>query len=79
MIETTQLGSFTVNNAIPLPYLLDRKTAAAMISVSVRSIDYLIAEGRLKPRRIGGRVLIAREELLRFASEDRPKPMVPIM
>jgi excisionase family DNA binding protein len=60
------------------PYLLDRKRAAAVLSISVRSIDYLIAEGRLRARRIGGRVLIATDELRRFANSDRTEPIVPV-
>lgn len=35
--------------------LYDRKTAARMLSISVRSLDYLIAAKRLDTRRIGKR------------------------
>jgi hypothetical protein len=49
-----------------------------MLSVSVRSLDYLVTEGRLKTRKIGGRILVAHEELLRFARHDRSEPMVPV-
>ncbi|MBZ5543375.1 MAG: helix-turn-helix domain-containing protein [Acidobacteriia bacterium] len=40
-----------------------------MLSISVRKVDYLIADGRLKASRIDGRVLIHRDELARFASK----------
>lgn len=58
------------------PILLSRKQAAAFLSISLRSIDYLIGQGRLKTRRVGGRVLIPRHECERFASQDNPKPIV---
>ncbi|WP_396271449.1 helix-turn-helix domain-containing protein [Granulicella arctica] len=60
------------------PFLLDRKRAAGMLSISLRSTDYLIAKGRLRARRIGGRVLVPIEELRRFASSDRTDSIVPV-
>jgi excisionase family DNA binding protein len=53
----------------------DRKTAAMVLSISVRSLDYLAAEGSIRVRRLGGRVLITRKELERFAAEDRSEPL----
>ena len=53
--------------------LLDRKSAAAAISLSVRGLDYLIATGKIRVRRLGKRVLVPREELERFARRDTPK------
>jgi excisionase family DNA binding protein len=50
--------------------LYDRKTAAVALSISVRSLDYLISGGQLKTRRIGRKVLIHRSELKRFAQGD---------
>jgi hypothetical protein len=50
--------------------LYDRKSAARMLSISVRSLDYLIAAGGLKIRRIGTRILVTHEELVRFAGRD---------
>jgi len=38
--------------------LLSRREAAALLSISQRSLDYLIAENILPVRRIGSRVLI---------------------
>jgi excisionase family DNA binding protein len=60
-----------------MPYLLDRKRAAFLLSLSLRSIDYLIAEGRLRTRRIGGRILLPTADLMKFADSDRIKPIVP--
>lgn len=57
--------------------LLSRKEAAYTLSVSLRSVDYLIAEGRLKTRKIRGRILIPYDELVRFVRLDRMDPMVP--
>lgn len=50
--------------------LYDRKSAASMLSISVRALDYLIARQTVGVRRIGSRVLIPAAELLRVAGED---------
>lgn len=50
--------------------LFDRKAAAFALSISVRSLDYLIAGQQLKTRRIGKKVLVHRSELRRFAQGD---------
>jgi hypothetical protein len=49
--------------------LYDRKTAARMLSISVRSLDYIIAgKGGLDTRRIGRKVLVTHASLVRYAS-----------
>lgn len=48
--------------------LYDRKEAARQLSISVRSLDYLIAGKLLDTRRVGRKVLITRASLVRFAS-----------
>jgi hypothetical protein len=48
--------------------LYDRKTAALQLSISVRSLDYIISGKGLETRRIGRKVLITRASLLRYAS-----------
>jgi excisionase family DNA binding protein len=53
------------------PLLVSKKQAAAIPSISLRSVGYLIADGRLRIRRIGGRTLIPYDELQRFAKADR--------
>ena len=50
--------------------LYDRKSAAYALSVSLRSLDYLIANKQIKVRRIGVKVLIHVNELKRFAAAD---------
>jgi Helix-turn-helix domain len=50
--------------------LLSRREAAALLSISQRSLDYLIAGNILSVRRIGSRVLIPVEVLQRFVRAD---------
>jgi hypothetical protein len=54
--------------AMPSTRLLyDRKTAAHQLSISVRSLDYLVAGGQLETRRIGKKVLVTHASLVRFS------------
>ena len=55
--------------------LVGRQEAARMLSISQRSLDYLIANKQLTTRRIGTRVLIALTDLQRYARADHPKPL----
>jgi excisionase family DNA binding protein len=48
-------------------FLFSKKRAAEALSVSLRTIDYLIATKRLAVTRIGKRVLIPRKALEQFA------------
>ena len=52
--------------------LLDKKSAAAALSVSVRTLENLIQSKQLIPRRIGRRTLIPRAALESFARRDHP-------
>jgi hypothetical protein len=52
--------------------LYSRRDAAEALSLSIRSVDYLITTGRLSTRRVGGKLLIPAGTLRRFAREDRP-------
>jgi hypothetical protein len=63
--------------AAPPRLLYSRKESVYQLSLSIRAVDYLIASGRLKTRRIGGRILVAHDELIRFARADRMEPMTP--
>jgi len=38
--------------------LVSRKMAAEMLTISIRKVDYMIADGRLLTRKIDNRVLI---------------------
>ena len=53
--------------------LVGREEAAQILSISVRSVDYLLSNKRLNFRKIGGRVLIPVAELRRFARMDHPE------
>ena len=47
--------------------LFSRREAARALAISVRKLDYLISERKLKTTRIGRRCLVHRSELERFA------------
>jgi len=53
--------------------LYSRQDAAVALSVSLRSIDYLISDGKLTARRIGRKTLIPVTEIRRFARGDHPE------
>lgn len=55
--------------------LYDRKSAAVQLSISVRSLDYLIAQGKFNTRRIGKKILIPHADLVRFAKADHFGPV----
>ena len=59
--------------------LVGREEAAAMVSLSVRSIDYLIANKELPFRKIGTRTMIPVSELQRFVRMDHPKRICHLM
>jgi excisionase family DNA binding protein len=50
--------------------LYDRRTAAAQLSISPRTLDRLIAHKQIAVRRIGGRILVPYGELQKFARAD---------
>lgn len=49
------------------PLLVDRETAAGLLSISLRSIDYLISHGKLTAKKMGRRTLIPYDALTEFA------------
>lgn len=53
--------------------LYSRKDTARALSLSVRSIDYLIYTGRLPTRRVGGKILVPVSDIRRFARTDHPE------
>ena len=53
--------------------LVSRRETAAMLSISIRGVDYMIADGRLSTRRIANRVLIPTEEIRKFAQSNHPR------
>lgn len=55
--------------------LYDRKSAAHALSISVRSLDYLLSQRALRTRKLGKKVLIPAGELKRFAAADHFGPI----
>lgn len=68
-MKTTHIA-VVVNPTTLTKILVSRRDAAALMSVSQRAIDYLIADGRIASRRVGGRVLIPLRALEAFAAQD---------
>jgi hypothetical protein len=52
--------------------VFEHQEAAAKLSISQRSLDYLVATKALSVRRIGSRVLVPLQDLQRFAGADHP-------
>jgi excisionase family DNA binding protein len=55
--------------------LVTRTDAAKLLSLSLRSLDYLIARRELPARRVGRRVLIPRRALEDFALRDHVRAL----
>lgn len=53
--------------------LYDRREAARQLSISVRALDYLVANKKLSTRRIGKKVLVPHSELVRFSRGNHPE------
>ena len=52
---------------VPTKLFYDRKSAAYVLSVSVRALDYLIAQRQLTAQRLGRKIMLSHSELVRFA------------
>jgi hypothetical protein len=69
------------STVIPFPasrMLYSRIEAARQLSISVRSLDYILAAKQLDTRRIGRKILITHSSLVRFAQGnhyDSPKEL----
>jgi excisionase family DNA binding protein len=50
--------------------LYSRKESAYALTVSIRSLDLILASGEMKFRRVGRKVLIPRESLEQYAKRD---------
>jgi excisionase family DNA binding protein len=50
--------------------LYTKREAAQLLSISLRSLDYLITSEQLRTRRIGRRVLLHRDAIEQFARVD---------
>jgi excisionase family DNA binding protein len=57
--------------------LVSKREAAALLGLSIRTLENLLSLKELPARRIGRRCLIERQALVRFARRDhRTKPQV---
>ena len=50
--------------------LYDRKSAAFAISVSLRSLDYLISLKKINTIRLGSKVMISHDSLVKFSQAN---------
>ncbi len=57
--------------------LYTKRETAQLLSISLRSVDYLIFAQELPVRRIGRRVLVHREAIERFARRDHVSIRTP--
>lgn len=55
--------------------LVSQEESAQLLSISKRSLEYLVATRQLSTRRIGSRALIPIEEVRKFARFDHPERM----
>jgi hypothetical protein len=62
----------TPESGFPYKLLYSRKDAAAMISISVRALDYAIASKEILVRKMGNRTLVPFSSLKTFARGDHP-------
>jgi excisionase family DNA binding protein len=63
---------------VPIPKILFSKREAALaLSLSVRTIENLIARKELNARRVGRRTLITASSLVLFARRDHVSPSPP--
>ena len=53
---------------------VNRFEAARLLSISLRTLDSLLARGELRGRRVGRRIVFPLEELQRFLKRDHPLP-----
>jgi hypothetical protein len=64
------LTAAAASTELPTKILYDRKSAAYALSISVRSLDYLIANKRLNTLKMGSKVMIGHGELVKFSRQN---------
>ena len=60
------------------PFNYSKNEAATLIGISLRSLNYMISAGNCATRKIGGRVLIPRGEVIRIARADYNTTIRPV-
>jgi excisionase family DNA binding protein len=56
---------------------VSKKSAAEMLSISVRTLENLISAGELPAKRIGSRVVLSRRALKNFARRNHATTKIP--
>jgi hypothetical protein len=64
--------SASADTASTTKLLYDRKSAAYALSISVRSLDYLIANKKLETVRLGSKIMIGHGTLVKFSRANHP-------
>ena len=64
--------AYVAGSSFPAPQklLYDRKSAAYVLSISVRALDHLISQKQLNASRLGKKVMLAHNELARFSRSN---------
>ena len=71
MIQAVANKRTTDSDAGTVPKLLySRRDAAYALSISTRSLDYLVANKQIATRKLGKKVMFSAGELSRFARAD---------
>ncbi len=60
----------TPSNTPVQKLLYDRKSSAFALSISMRSLDYLLANKRLSTLKLGKKVMVSHGELVRFSRSN---------
>ncbi len=62
---------------IDCAFLYCRREAAGMLAISIRALDYLVADGRLKSQHMGRRRLIHHKEIERISRNGELRRLRP--
>lgn len=73
--RTFNREEFALSRVSQTRMLYSRREAARQLSISIRSLDYLIAGKAFQTRRLGKKILIPHSELVRFAGGSHYGPM----
>ncbi|MFL6435990.1 MAG: helix-turn-helix domain-containing protein [Terriglobales bacterium] len=70
IVEAANISAPLHTTEVQPKLLYSKAEAARMLSLSLRTIDYLIATGELTARRVGRRVLLSYNSLTLFTRKD---------
>ena len=72
--EASSKPSGRTPRILPEKFLFSLPDAAAALSISTTHLLKLIKHNRIGTRRLGARILIFREDIVRLMAKDRPEP-----